>query len=104
MGWQGQGQHVSELVLHAKQVYFMPQRLTPSSSTSFMCLHWFQNIELEWQQFLRKAIAIAIYKVYYILLHWLGTTKIIHVACIFILYMYIYACLEHQKFTYTQRV
>ena len=33
MGWERRGQHVSKLVLHAKQVYFMPQSLNPASYT-----------------------------------------------------------------------
>jgi hypothetical protein len=33
MGWERRGQHVSKLVLHAKQVYLMAQGLNPSSST-----------------------------------------------------------------------
>ena len=34
MGWQGREQHVSYLVLHAKQVYLSPQSLHPSPCTS----------------------------------------------------------------------
>ena len=33
MGWERRGQPVSKLVLHAKQVYLMPQGLNPSPST-----------------------------------------------------------------------
>ena len=33
MGWERRGQHVSKLVLHAKQVYVMAQGLNPASST-----------------------------------------------------------------------
>ena len=36
MGWKGRELHVSKLVLHAKQVYLMPQGTNPSSCTPFL--------------------------------------------------------------------
>ena len=35
MGWEGRGQHVSKLVLHAKQLYLMPQHTNPSPYTPY---------------------------------------------------------------------